>query len=105
MGARILVADDSATIQKVVEFTLSREDVELVQARSGDEAMQKAREVKPDLMLIDHSMPGQSGQELCGAIRQDPQLKDVPIILMAGVSGNAVKEIQRQEPREGEAVN
>jgi len=55
MGARILVADDSATIQKVVELTLARENVELVQARSGDEAMQKAREVKPDLMLIDHS--------------------------------------------------
>ena len=96
MGARILVADDSATIQKVVEFTLSREDVELVQARSGDEAMQKAREVKPDLMLIDHSMPGQSGQELCGAIRQDPQLKDVPIILMAGVSGNVDEAEARQ---------
>jgi CheY-like chemotaxis protein len=96
MGARILVADDSATIQKVVEFTLSREDVELVQARSGDEAMQKAREVKPDLMLIDHSMPGQSGQELCGAIRRDPQLKDVPIILMAGVSGNVDEAAARQ---------
>ncbi len=96
MGARILVADDSVTIQKVVELTLSRENVELVQARSGDEAMRKAREVKPDLMLIDHSMPGHSGQELCGAVRQDPQLKDVPIILMAGVSGNVDEAEARQ---------
>ena len=86
MGARILVADDSTTIQKTVELTLSREGVELIQARSGDDAMQKARQVKPDLMLIDHSMPGRAGSELCGAIRQDPQLKDIPIILMAGVS-------------------
>lgn len=96
MGARILVADDSDTIQKVVELTLGRENVDLVQARSGDEAMRKAREVKPDLMLIDHSMPGQSGQELCGAFRQDPQLKDVPIILMAGVSGNVDEAGARQ---------
>jgi len=96
MGARILVADDSATIQKVVELTLGRENVDLVQARSGDEAMQKAREMKPDLMLIDHSMPGQSGQELCRAFRQDPQLKDVPIILMAGVSGNVDEAAARQ---------
>jgi len=96
MGARILVADDSVTIQKVVELTLSRENVELVQARSGDEAMRKAREVKPDLMLIDHFMPGHSGQELCGAVRQDPQLKDVPIILMAGVSGNVDEAEARQ---------
>ncbi len=86
MGARILVADDSTTIQKTVELTLSREGVELIQARSGDDAIQKARQVKPDLMLIDHSMPGRAGSELCGAIRQDPQLKDIPIILMAGVS-------------------
>ncbi|MFQ5802979.1 MAG: response regulator [Candidatus Methylomirabilales bacterium] len=96
MGARILVADDSATIQKVVELTLSRENVELIQARSGDEAMQKARAVKPDLMLIDHSMPGHSGQELCGAIRQDSQLTHVPIILMAGVAGNVDEAAARQ---------
>lgn len=96
MGARILVADDSATIQKVVEFTLSREDVELVQARSGDEAIQKARQAKPDLILIDHSMPGQSGQELCGAFRRDPQLGNVPIILMTAVSGNVDEAAARQ---------
>jgi CheY-like chemotaxis protein len=96
MTARILVADDSVTIQKVIEFTLGREDVELIQARSGDEAMQKAREAKPDLMLVDHSMPGQSGPELCGAIRQDPQLKNVPIILMTGVSGNVDEAAARQ---------
>lgn len=96
MSARILVADDSATIQKVIEFTLSREDVELVQARSGDEAIQKARQAKPDLMLIDHSMPGQSGPELCGVIRRDPQLKNVPIILMTGVSGNVDEAEARQ---------
>ena len=83
MKAQVLVADDSATIQKVVELTLSRAGVELIQARSGKEALQKARDLKPDLMLIDHSMPDQSGQELCAEVRQDPGLKDVPIILMA----------------------
>jgi CheY-like chemotaxis protein len=56
--------------------------VELVQARSGEEAMRKAREIQPDLMLIDHSMPDRSGQQLCAEVRQDPGLKDVPIILM-----------------------
>ncbi len=83
MKAQVLVADDSATIQKVVELTLSRSGVELIQARSGEEAMRKAREIKPDLMLIDHSMPDQSGQDLCHEVRQDPRLNDVPIILMA----------------------
>lgn len=83
MKAQVLVADDSATIQKVVELTLSRSGVKLVQARSGEEALRKAREVKPDLMLIDHSMPDRTGQQLCAEVRQDPRLRDVPIILMA----------------------
>ncbi|MGH7430641.1 MAG: response regulator [Candidatus Methylomirabilales bacterium] len=86
MKARILVADDSATIQRVVELTLNRVGVELVQARSAEEAMRKVRDVKPDLMLIDHSMPDRSGQDLCATFRKDPQLKGIPIILMAGVS-------------------
>ena len=86
MKAQVLVADDSVTIQKVIELTLARAGVELVQAQSAEEAMRKAKESKPDLMLIDHSMPDQSGQELCAALRQDPQLKDVPIILMVAAS-------------------
>lgn len=86
MKARILVADDSATMQKVVELALSRVGVELIQARSAEEAMRKVRDVKPDLMLIDHSMPDRSGQDLCATFRKDPKLKGVPIILMAGAS-------------------
>jgi len=83
MKAQVLVVDDSATIQKVVELILSRSGVKLVQARSGEEALRKARESKPDLMLVDHSMPDSTGQQLCAEVRQDPGLKDVPIILMA----------------------
>jgi len=86
MKARILVADDSATMQKVVELALSRVGVELIQARSAEEAMRKVRDVKPDLMLIDHTMPDRSGQDLCATFRKDPKLKGVPIILMAGAS-------------------
>jgi len=86
MKARVLVADDSATIQKVVELTLGRVGVELVKARSADEALRKVKEQRPDLMLIDHTMPDRSGKDLCVALRKDSKLKDVPIILMAGAS-------------------
>jgi CheY-like chemotaxis protein len=84
MGARILVADDSVTIQKVVELTFSKEDFQIVPARSGEEAIRKAREVRPDLMLIDLVMPDKSGYEVCETLRKDPILKDVPIILLTG---------------------
>jgi DNA-binding response OmpR family regulator len=88
MRARVLVADDSATMQKVVELALGRVGVELVQARSAEEAMRKVRDMQPDLMLIDHSMPDRSGQDLCTTFRKDPKLKGVPIILMAGASSS-----------------
>jgi CheY-like chemotaxis protein len=84
MGSRILVADDSVTIQKVVELTFSKEDFQIVPARSGAEAIRKAREERPDLMLIDLVMPDKSGYEVCEILRKDPLLKHVPIILLTG---------------------
>lgn len=84
MGARILVADDSVTIQKVVELTFSKEDFQLIPARSGEEAIRKAKEMRPDLMLIDTVMPDKSGYEVCRILRADPLLKDVPVIFLPG---------------------
>ena len=84
MSARILVADDSVTIQKVVELTFSKEDFTLIQARSGEEALRKAKEVRPDLILLDLVMPDKNGYDVCIALRADPMLRAVPIILIAG---------------------
>ncbi len=84
MAARILVADDSVTIQKVVELTFSKEDVVLIQARSGEEAIRKAREGRPDLVLLDLVMPDKSGYEVCTALRAEPTLSTIPIILLTG---------------------
>ena len=84
MGARILVADDSVTIQKVVELTFSKEDFVLEQARSGDEAIRKAKETRPDLVLLDLVMPDMNGYDVCAALRADPALRSLPIILLAG---------------------
>jgi CheY-like chemotaxis protein len=84
MSARILVADDSVTIQKVVELTFSKEDFTLIQARSGEEALRKAKETRPDLILLDLVMPDKNGYDVCIALRADPMLRTVPIILLAG---------------------
>lgn len=84
MSARILVADDSVTIQKVVELTFSKEDFTLIQARSGEEALRKAKEARPDLILLDLVMPDKNGYDVCIALRADPMLRTVPIILLAG---------------------
>jgi CheY-like chemotaxis protein len=84
MGARILVADDSVTIQKVVELTFSKEDFTLTQARSGEETIRKAKEMRPDLVLLDLVMPDMNGYDVCAALRAEPVLRSVPIILLTG---------------------
>ena len=89
MGAKILVADDSTTIQTAVQLTLGREDVELILARSGEEAIRRAKELTPDLMLIDTVMPDTSGYELCRVLKAEPAMRDVPVIMLTGPSDAA----------------
>ncbi len=84
MPKTLLLADDSVTIQKVVGITFANEDVELVTAPNGDDALRKAKELKPDLVLADIGMPGLDGYELCAAIRSEPELASIPVLLLTG---------------------
>ncbi|MBW7957247.1 MAG: response regulator [Deltaproteobacteria bacterium] len=84
MARKILLADDSITIQKVISITFASEDYELVIAGDGDTALRKARETKPDLVIADIAMPGKSGYELTAAIKSDPEFRNIPVLLLAG---------------------
>jgi CheY-like chemotaxis protein len=84
MGTTLLLADDSITIQKVVGIIFANEDYELVVVDNGTSALEKAREIKPDLMLVDALMPGKSGYEVCEEVRRDPLLKGTPLLLLVG---------------------
>lgn len=84
MGSRILLADDSITIQKVVNLTFAEEGIEVVAVSNGDLAEKRLSEVKPDLVLADIFMPGKNGYELCDAIKQSPQFRNVPVVLLVG---------------------
>jgi len=84
MPRKLLLADDSITIQKVISLTLAAEDYDITVANDGDAALAKARETRPDIILADVSMPGKNGYEVCEAVKNDPALKDTPVILLAG---------------------
>lgn len=84
MGIKLLLADDSITIQKVVGIIFAGEDYQLTIVDNGDAALVKAREIRPDVLLVDAVMPGLTGYEVCEAIRSDPSLKGVPILLLTG---------------------
>ena len=81
---KLLLADDSITIQKVVNLTFADEGIEVITAGDGDTAMQKFVEIKPDLVMVDVNMPGMDGYRICELIKQDDETKHIPVILMVG---------------------
>jgi CheY-like chemotaxis protein len=84
MPKTLLLADDSVTIQKVVGISFANEDVVLVTVDNGDDAVLRARELRPDLVLADVAMPGKDGYEVCEAIKSDSQMRHVPVLLLSG---------------------
>ena len=84
MPKSLLVADDSLTIRKVIDMIFATEDFEITSVDNGLEAISKARELCPDLVLADVAMPGRSGYEVCDAIKSDPKTQSVPVVLLAG---------------------
>ena len=84
MPKTLLVADDSLTIRKVIGMVLALEDFQLTSVDNGIDAIARAREMKPDLVLADVLMPGRSGYEVCEALKSDPSTSHVPVLLLSG---------------------
>jgi len=82
MRRTILLADDSVTIRKIVELTFSDTDIRVCSVASGQEALDRLSDLRPDLVLADVVMPGPSGYELCRAIKTSD--RPVPVLLLAG---------------------
>lgn len=84
MPKRILLADDSITIQKVVELTFSDGDYEVIATNNGTKAIQRLAEVKPDIVLSDIIMPEKNGYEVCEYVKSHPEFRHIPVILLTG---------------------
>ena len=84
MAKRILLADDSLTIQKVVELTFSDSEYDLVCVSNGQRALEKVHESAPDLILADVVMPEKNGYEVCEAIKSSPATARIPVVLLSG---------------------
>ena len=84
MAKRILIADDSVTIQKAFAMTFAgADDVTITGARSADEGLALAQRAHPDLIIADGVMPGRSGYDLCASVKADPALRAVPVYILA----------------------
>ena len=106
----ILVADDSVTIQRAAEIAFDKEPFVVVKAGSALEALTRAKETRPSLVLVDHTLPDQSGYELALALRSDAATAQIPVLLLsaaahpydenraraAGIVGHVVKPFDCQ---------
>src|ERR1043166_6098835 len=84
MAKRILLADDSITIQKVVELTFSDGDYEVTAVNNGNKAIQKLSEMRPDIILSDIIMPEKNGYEGCEFVKSPPEFPNIPVIWLRG---------------------
>src|SRR5947207_3344488 len=84
MPKNILLADDSITIQKVVELTFSDGDYEVIAVNNGAKAIQKLSEVRPDIILSDIIMPEKNAYEVCEYVKSHPEYRTIPVVLLTG---------------------
>jgi two-component system, OmpR family, alkaline phosphatase synthesis response regulator PhoP len=91
--SRILIADDNAPNVELLEAFLAEFDCELAVAVDGRDTLDKVASFKPDLILLDIMMPKLSGFEVCRKLKQDPQTKDIMILMVTAL--NELGDIER----------
>jgi DNA-binding response OmpR family regulator len=90
---RILVADDDPVIVRLLQVNFKLEGYEVDTAVHGEEALTKARETSPDLILLDVMMPGVDGWEVCRQLKEDATTRDIPVLFL---SARAQEEDRRR---------
>jgi DNA-binding response OmpR family regulator len=81
--AKILIAEDERDIRDLVAFTLRFAGHEVFTATNGEEAVELAPQVNPDLVLMDVRMPRMTGYEACRALKANSELKDIPVVFLS----------------------
>ena len=86
MPHKLLLADDSVTIQRVIELTFANEDVQVIAVSDGAEAIARLEAEPPDIVLADVGMPGKNGYEVAAYMKHTPRLAQIPIVILTGAS-------------------
>jgi len=89
---KVLLVDDTKTLLSLIQVYLMGWQLEFVEAKDGIEGLAKAREHKPALVVTDVRMPGMDGFELCAAIRADPALHKLPVVLLTSLNDDASRK-------------
>ena len=104
MNRKLLLADDSVTIQRVVELTFSGEDIDVVTVSDGEQAIARMSADPPDIVLADIAMPKKNGYEVAAFVKEHPTLANVPVLLLAGAFEPVDEERARRVKCDGVLV-
>ncbi|MFZ3276900.1 MAG: response regulator [Candidatus Sulfotelmatobacter sp.] len=91
---KILLVDDSKFLRLTAERALARAGYEVSSATDGEKALRMAREELPDLILMDILLPKMSGRDVLLALKQDPLTKEIPVVVMTGLSQKNAARLQ-----------
>jgi phosphate regulon transcriptional regulator PhoB len=83
-AGRVLVVEDERDVAELIRYNLSREGYDVVVAGSGGDAIKQAREVQPDVVLLDIMVPQVNGWEVCRRLKQDAETRAIPVIMVTG---------------------
>jgi two-component system alkaline phosphatase synthesis response regulator PhoP len=90
---KILVVDDEIYIVHILDFSLGMEGYEVLTALDGEQALDKARIEKPDLIVLDIMMPKLDGYETCKRLKADDSTKNIPVILLSAKGRNVDQKV------------
>jgi two-component system alkaline phosphatase synthesis response regulator PhoP len=93
---KVLIADDEPDILEILKYNLLNEGYEVITARDGDEALEKARRNQPDLLVLDVMMPKKTGVEVCGILRAQAAFRETLIVFLTAVNdeGTQIKGLE-----------
>jgi len=86
MQKNILIADDDIDVVTFVSTVLEKSGYKVIGAKDGEEALEKIKANRPDLIILDILMPKQSGIKLYRELKTDQSLKDIPVVILSGIS-------------------
>jgi two-component system, OmpR family, alkaline phosphatase synthesis response regulator PhoP len=88
---KVLIADDEPDILEILKYNLSNEGYEVITAKDGDEALEKARRTQPDLVVLDVMMPKKTGVEVCQLLRAQSAFKETLIIFLTAMNDESTQ--------------
>jgi len=90
---KILVVDDEVYILHILDFSLGAEGFEVISANNGELGVEKAKLEKPDLIVLDIMMPVLDGYETCRRLKNEPETKDIPVVLLTAKGRDVDKRL------------